>query len=243
MPISAAKRQQAEQIVYDVISTLDKTGKNTARYKKLFSSMDNKAFEAYFTAFLSNPKTNFTLEVMPFDSEPTFDQVVKAAKTLNVPLEEYVYYHHETTTDGKPVRSRHRVPVGWIHAKRLQQIVSKKTTYTTSIAKRNALTNQVTHESKVASNSDMETQALLCTENYRVLEELLGARADNKGQKNALYADIARDGFAKLEDMKQQDNIFEKATLNTLDVYIIGSGLKSDIVTDGARLSISLLPE
>lgn len=239
MSINASTRKKMENLIYGVLDRLDKTGLNTKKYRDQFRKMNDKAFSDYMTKFLKNPDTNFRIEVLPFKNEPEFSDIESAAKFLGIPLEEYVYWHDETA-NGKPVRSYTKVPVGYIQIKRLQQTVSHKTGMSFDIKERNAITNQVTGGSKTARNSDVETYALLLEGNDNTLKEFLGPRADNAGQKRAMYNTIARDGYVRLKDIQANDSVFEKSTLNTFDVFLMGAGLKSDLVTDGSRLPVSI---
>jgi hypothetical protein len=237
--MASTQRKQIEDLVYAVFDKLDKTGENTAHYREIFRAMDNTEFDKWLKNFLKDEKEFLTLEVLPFKNEPSFDDIEAAAKILDCPLEEYIYWRDETI-DGEPVRSFARVPVGYIHIKRLQQMVSKKTQVSTSIKKRSAITNQVINESKVARNSDVESYALILEGNNAALKELLGPRADNSGKKRAMYNAIARDGYVKQSDLDANDSVFEKSTLNAFDVYLLGAGIKSDLVTDGLMLAGSL---
>jgi hypothetical protein len=56
--------------------------------------------------------------------------------------------------------------------------------------------------------------------------------------KNDLYSSIALKGYASLNDLT--DNVDNKTTLNTLDVYLIGCGIKSDLITKGVLLRKTL---
>ena len=66
------------------------------------------------------------------------------------------------------------------------------------------------------------------------LKEMMGPRADNSVAKTQLYKQISQQGYCKLEDV--DDDLADKYTLNTVDVFMIGSGLMSDLVTDGLEL-------
>ena len=56
---------------------------------------------------------------------------------------------HEGDKDN-PLRSRYRQTVGYIHIRRLQQLLSKKNTYSLSIKQRNLKNNQVTGHDAIA---------------------------------------------------------------------------------------------
>lgn len=229
------KRKKIEELVYNVFDKLDKTGENTKKYREMFRSMDDKKFESWMNKFVNDPNQLFSMEILPFKNEPEFKDIEAAGKVLNMPFEEYVYFRDEVT--GKTVRSAHKVPVFYVYVKRLQQIVAKKTAVSTSIKSRNAITNQISGDDKVARNSDVESYALLTEGNVNTLKEIMGPRAGNIGQKRAMYNMISRDGFVKLSDIQANDSVFEKPELNAFDVYLLGMGLKSDLVTDGLKLA------
>jgi hypothetical protein len=63
-----------------------------------------------------------------------------------------------------------------------------------------------------------------------ILKEILGARADNTNLKMQMHNEISVFGTSKL---LRYDNELIKTSqaVNTLDVFLIGAGLKSDVVT------------
>lgn len=143
------KRKKIEDLIYKVFNTLDKTGLNTKKYKDKFSKMNNKEFAVYMKQFFNNPKKNFYLEVLPNKNTPRLVDVNKTLKILDVPTEEFVYFKHDGHANN-PIRTRYKVPVVYLHLRRLQQILSKKNTYSNTINKRNLKTYQLTADDKIA---------------------------------------------------------------------------------------------
>lgn len=109
--ISPNKRKEIEKTIYDVFNIMDKSGENTKKYKERFSKMNNQQFDAWIKKFLKDDTANFYLEVVPFEHEPSLKDIEKAAKYLNVPLDEYVYIPFQAV-DGEPIRTAEKVPVG-----------------------------------------------------------------------------------------------------------------------------------
>jgi len=122
--------------------------------------------------------------------------------------------------------------------KKTQQILSKKNSYSLSIEERNQKTGQVTGKSKVARVTDIETYGLCIYEADHVLEELLGPRADNMSGKEKMYQDISNYGYTSLEDIMK--NIDTSQTINTIDVYFLGSGIKTDLLSPTNELRRTL---
>jgi hypothetical protein len=175
--INANKRKQIEEKIYKTFDLLDKTGANTQKYKTLFKSMSDDKFDKYIKEFLADDKKNFYLEVLPNKNCPRIKDCKEALDYLKVPAEEYIYYRQDGH-EKDPIRSRYKVPVLYINLRRLQQMLSKKNTYSLDINKRNMKTGQVTADDKIARISDMETFSLLTyKEDPVALREFLGPRA------------------------------------------------------------------
>ena len=66
------------------------------------------------------------------------------------------------------------------------------------------------------------------------LKEMLGPRADDSVSKTQLYKQITTQGYCSLEDV--DNDLANKYTLNTVDVFMMGAGLTSDLVTEGLEL-------
>ena len=225
-----AKRKKIEEMIYGVFDRLDKTGTNTKKYKAIFSRMDDKAFNSYMKKFFADDSRNYYLEILPFEREPKLEHIKEAADYLKVPLEEYVYLPF-SNPDGEPLRTRYKVPVGYIHIKRLQQILSKKNSFSVNIENRNVKTGQVISDDKNARVSDIENFALVAIGADEALKEFMGPRADDMIMKQQMIKDIHRDGYVALNSLKS--DIKDKQALNTLDVYFMGAGILTDLVTPG----------
>lgn len=126
----------------------------------------------------------------------------------------------------------------YIHIKRMQQILSKKNTTSTDISKRSALTGQVVDKDKNARISDQETFSLITINATDSLRELLGGRADDTVMKTEMYSEISKKGYVSIDELT--DNPNNKTTLNTVDVHLLGMGIKSDLVTKTLALNKTL---
>jgi hypothetical protein len=235
--MNSTKRKEIEDYVLKFMSTLDVTGKNTERYQEFFKSLDsNKNFESWLKYFLNNDKEHFQVQALPFE-EPKISQIKKTADWMGVPLEEYMYYRHDDDKDN-PVKTATPIPVGYIHIKRMQQILSKKNNYTFDADKRDAKTGQTIGESKVARLSDHETFALTTIGADNALKEFLSSRSDHEGNKLQMYKNITQDGYFKLSDL--EDKVGQSTTLNTIDAYLTSAGVMTDLVTPGLKTLTTL---
>lgn len=229
MAISKATRKQMEETIYSVFDALDPSGITTTRYRDMFKPMNDAKFESFFKDFFATEDLYLTLDTVDYERDLKIENVEKAAKILNVPLFEKVVTPFVNGDKENPVITKYEVPVGYVHIKRVQQLLFKKNSTSTDISQRSALTGQVTGKDKNGRESDNENVALLALNSEHILREFMGPRADDMVMKQEMYAQIAKKGFVSLEELP--DNVENKTTLNTLDVYLMGMGIKSDLVT------------
>jgi hypothetical protein len=229
-----ANRDYIEKMVFDTFDALDPTGVNTGKYKAMFADMNDKEFEKFIKDFLKNDKENFTLDLIEFENDIKMENCEKAAKVLGIPLYEYIYMPHLTMDKKNVVVSKEKCLVGYINVKRTQQLVHKKNGISVSNEKKSAMTGQVTSKDKNARDSDIEASMLVALGADKILQELHGPRADDPVMKQQMNQSIATKGYVLLDDL---DNVStNKVTLNTVNTYLLGMMLKSDLVTDSYLL-------
>lgn len=231
MTITKSTRTEMENLIYTVFDSLDPSGVNSEKYRQMFNKMPDAKFDSFFKEFFNDPDQYFILDTVDYERDLNINNIEKAAKDLNVPLFEKVIMPHVNMDKASPVVTKFEVPVGYVHKKRVQQMVSKKNTTSTEISARSALTGQVTGRDKNARDSDSENFGLVTLDAQNILREFMGPRADDMVMKAEMYASIAQKDFVSLDSLTNDVN--NKTTLNALDVYMIGMGLKSDLVTDG----------
>lgn len=219
-----SKRKSTEKMILDTINLLDSTGENGKAYKKLFASMNDKQFDSYMEN-LSNPKNNFYLECLPNKNEPTFESIKAAADYLGIMLDEYVYMRRDGN-EKDPIRTSYRVPVVYLHIKRMQQTLSKKNTSSLDISQRNLKTGNLTGDDKIARISDMETYSLKVLGAENTLKEFLSARADNENNRQSMYRDISLYGYTKLSDLPDDE---QGQAVKITKINLISSGIATDI--------------
>ncbi len=239
--ITPLKREKMEKVVYDTFSALDKTGANTEKYKKMFASMTDKEFDKFFREFFADENQYLILNICDYEVDLRIEDIEKAAKVLGVPLFEKVAFPHYTMDKNKTIVTKERVPVGYCHVKRTQQILAKKNGLSTSIDTRSSLTGQVTGADKNGRESDLENSLLVSLGMENVLKELNGPRADDPVMKQQMYSAISNKGFVSLDDMDSDPA--NKTTLSTCDVYFLGMGLNTDLVTKGLMTKKTLNEE
>jgi hypothetical protein len=233
--LSSQKRDKIEKLVLSVVKALDNEKMlNYKRYESLLKTMTEDEFEEWANTMGNDLDDTIQIYQLPFE-EMKMTQIKKAADILQVPLEEYIWYRHN---DPEGVRTKMRVPVGYIHIKRVQQLLAKKNRYALDTDEVELKSGQVKGESKVASISDPETFALVAINAENTLKEFLGPRADNQSKKLQMYRQIARDGFTTLDSM--EEDITQSTTLNTMNTYLLASGIRSDLINNSLKTNFTV---
>ena len=117
----------------------------------------------------------------------------------------------------------------------------KKNGVSTDIAQRSAIINQVTGDDKNGRQSDLENIMLISGGLMNTVRELNGPRADDSVMKQQMLTSIQLNGYTRLEDMT--DEVQNKTTLNTVDVYFKGMTIDTDLVTSGLMINKTLKEE
>ena len=241
MSMTPQKREKMEQTIYKFFDAFDKSGTNTKYYHDMFSAMTDRQFDNWFKEFFANPKAYLILNITDYENTISLEDIEDAAKSINIPLFEDVYMPYITMDKKRVICTKEPVPVGYLNIKRTQQTISKKNGISTSIDTRSALTAQVTGADKNGRESDVENTMLAALGMDKTLKELNGPRADDLVMKNDMLRDIALNGYTKLENL--EDSSENKTTLNTVNVFLLGMGLDSDLVTKGLMLPSQLKDE
>lgn len=232
------KRKYVTKEICKMYDLLDPSGTNSKLFKDKTGKMSDKEFDKYMTEFFNDPtRKGFYLEIEEFERDLNIQDVFKASEELNIPLFEYVALPHiNGSAEEDVVVTPEKVPVGFIHAKRLQQTALKKNTGSIHTDTRSAISGLVTGDDKNAINSNVETYALTATNSKYALKELLGPRADSMTAKNEMYSNIQRDGYCSLDDLTQTQ---DKPTLNAIEAYFELMMLQTNLINpDGVLQKI-----
>lgn len=233
--MTPAKRKKMEKLIYDYYDKADPSGINTEYYRNIFSPMSDKEFDNFFKAFFKNPDEYLIYNMTDGKNELTMGSCENAAKLLGVPIEETLYMPHITMDKKNVIATKHKVIVGYCNVKRPQQFLFKKNGMSTTAEKRSALTNQVIDADKNGRQTDMENLMLLVRDSDALMKEFDGIKADDSYMKQQAVGQIVKDGYLSIKDLT--DDVSNKTTLNTVDVYLLGMSIKSDLVTKGLMLT------
>lgn len=217
------KRLEAEELIYKVLDTVDKTHANSDYYRKLFSSMTDDQFYKFFKRRLP-----LRFHMDEFKISPKMYEVVEAFKILKKPLFEkvnlpYIY----TDSNGNPIQSKEAL-VLILHIKRMKQMLSKKNNASMHTAKRDMRTGLLSQEDKASKETDREFESLASYGLDYTIEEFRSVKADALQASNEMIATIVDKGSVSQNDyvLTRQDGIAR----NLLNTYLIGAGIHSSLV-------------
>ena len=242
MQLTDEKRKKIKELVLGTISRLEVGDENTKRYEAFFKSMTDEEFDTWANSFEKDTFDKcIQIFVKPFE-EPSLKNIETAAEYLGMPIDEYVYYNDQYLPDGtkaEPVRTKVRMPVGYVHIRRVQQLLSRKNHYGIDVEQRNLKTGDVTGHSKVASVSDVEAVGLLGINANECLKEFMTFRSDNELAKSEAYLSIARNGYIAMKDL----TINTSKTKETISKYLFASGIKNDFLGSTLKLPYTIESE
>lgn len=244
MSLSKEKIKKIKETLYTFYDKVDPTGINTDYMKSILEPMSDAQFDKYIRSIIYSRKDKydlngkfFKIRTQPQKNDITLNNIRSALKYLGVPLFETVSMPF-INEDGEVYTTKHPVATGYLHIKRLQQMVSKKNSMSVKADKRSAITGQVVDRDKNSRVSDMENMALVTLDNDELLKEFLTARSDDLYMKTEMLKQIKNDGYVDLS--KIESIPANKVALNTLDVYFTSMGIKTDLITNGLLLKRTL---
>lgn len=232
-------RKDIENDIYELFNDLDPSGKNTMRMKEFFNKMDDKKFFKYAKEFFEDEDNNFRIAYIPFEHSMTFDKINKIADKHGIPLYEYMYMPYLTGDAENPPGTLHKMLIGDIPIKRLQQMLFKKNQTSVNITKRNPETGQVTDSDKSSRVTDVEVYSLIVQNQNNAALEFYGPKADDMKMKSRMLKDIQRNGETSLENL--ESDTINKMSLNTINYMFLGACMTTNLIdSTGYMLPITI---
>ena len=233
--IKEKRAQFMDTLINKMFNNLDPTKANSEMYKKELSVMTDEQFDKWVRNEFAHDEYNLYWESIEFESDAKIENIKKAADALHIPLYEEVAIPYLNGDPDNVIMSPQKVPVGFIHVKRMPQTIHHKNAGSTSIDIRNGKTGQVTGADKNGRNTDVETYDLIAYGAKYSLSEFLNPRADDEVKKNQMYAKIERDGVVYAKDLSSTPE--DKAAINTLDIYYTAMGCNTNIINGGKMIA------
>lgn len=224
--ITPERRLEIETLIYKTFDTVDKSGANSQYYKEIFAKMT----DAQFFTFLKR-RLPFRFHTSVFKVEPNMSDIFASFNNvLKKPLlEEINMPYMYKDANGNPVRSK-KCLVVYMNIKRMKQMRIHKTNTAVDIGKRDMKTGRLLGEDKggLESNKEFEGAAALGLE-YTIIENAR-IKADAMKAKAEAYNAISTMGTVSFNDIDA--NKTDSIAKNTMNVYLIGCNLHSNLVDD-----------
>lgn len=233
-----AKRKKMEETIYEFFKLLEPTKVNYEYYYNLFSKMSDREFESYFNELFNDEDAYIIGHIADYEYSLNIKNINKALDYLGTPLMEYVAKPYENMDKDNPILSINKVPVGYVHIKRMEQMRGKKNKGSTDVTVRSALTGQVTARDKNGRQNDVENYNDIVSGGEPIVKEFMSMRSDDLVMQSEALASIAEKGYVDINDLT--DKVENKTTLNVVDIYFMGMGLKTDLVTKDLTLLSTL---
>ena len=122
--------------------------------------------------------------------------------------------------------------------KKMKQFAVKKTNTTGGIDERDFKTGLLVYHDKGGKTSDREMESLIAMNMDHTMKELTTFRADAMNAKSVAYSTIATTGTLSEKDIPIEQADF--TSKNTLNYYLLGAGLYTNIVNEDYLLPITV---
>lgn len=218
-----SKRKQAQDLIFKVMDTLDKTGANTAYYQNKFKSMSDAEFQKWAAQALP-----IRFHTKPFEIEPKMYEIEDALKILGIPLLEKVAMPYlYVNKDGEPVWSKEAMVV-YIHIKKMKQFITKKNSTPLSIDNRDMKSGLLVSHDKGGKSSDREMEAMVVMGMDKTMKEMSTFRADYMDAKSIAYQTITTTGTLSQDDVPISN--YDSLSKNQFNTYLVGSLLNTNML-------------
>ena len=146
-------KSEMTSLIYKFFDTVDKSKTNGNKYRTLFEPMSPSAFKSYIKGMFEDDDAYLILDIVDYERTLTMEELEKSGKVIDCPFYEYVYLPHVTMDKDNIIRTRVKVPVGFIHIKRTQQTVqSVKNSFAAVFKPRELLETLIKRQSAAKTN-------------------------------------------------------------------------------------------
>lgn len=226
MALTPQIRKKYEEKLYQLLDDFDPSHFNSNKYRKAFAKMSNAEFINMAKTMLDPDHDDFifSIDINEMDrdnaNELTLEKVRKISEKWKIPLEEYVIMPFRNPEDpDHPMVTLTPIPIVYCQIRRFfQQMLQHKNAISNDNAKINPITGQVTGEDKTASTTNVQTYALVVTNEKKALKEFLGPRADDTVSKQQMLTEIEKTGTVRLDDLDIKTH--NKQSINTVETFM-----------------------
>ena len=221
-------RKKYEENIYKLMDDIDPSGFNADTYRIAFAKMSDKQFVVLMKKYIEQDDLNLFIDINQLEKKKsdnmTLEKIKAIADKWKISLFEYVFMPFRNPK-GKPMCTLTKVPIIYCPIRRFfQQMLQHKNSISNSSDHINPLTGQVVQEDKTASTTNVQTYALVATNQTNALKEFLGPRADDQISKQQMLNTIVSTGDVRLSDLDIRTH--NKQAVNTTEVFCKAAGLE-----------------
>jgi len=220
----AKNRAAAEKVIYDYILKITNK-ENVETYKRLFGSMNDKAFDEFMSALASGEKYLCVYIPNFSDTGVSVERNLQIARELGYEFYQRIWIG---SSDGSP---EYLTPVPYmvfdLPCRRASQMLRKKIRIPESNRHVDQLSGQVTNESKGAAITYPELQILSSMGLDQSVTELIKYRGGDKRGFAAMNSMVNRFGKASLKSLANFATGVEST--KTLSMLLTSAHLKNNL--------------
>lgn len=195
MSLNTTNKKIVDHIL-KIVDIIDPSKTNSARLSKMFANMSDKAFDKYMNA-IKEGKDCIYIVAPNMKINLTSENLLKAIKALKLDIYQRIWF---TDVTGRKYLSNEKYYIFKLPVRRQQQFLDEKI----SVSKgntRDAMTGQVTGDSKAASITNPEVQLLVTKRLDKTISELITVRGGNIEAYNEMAQMLQETGSANLSDI------------------------------------------
>lgn len=218
-------RIEAEKEWCKLLDNFDPSGYNSTQYRNTFNTLSDEEFNTFMSDIIEE-KQYISIEMDSIKDKITLDNIFDICEEHGYKTHKYIMYR-ENSSGGNTSMTPYPALILYVPVKRLQQMLGKKNAASGDNDKINLMTGTVTGDSKAASINDTQTIGLITTNQFNVIKELLGPRADDEKSKKAMLHAIESRGSVALKDLHIAPH--NKQAITTTQIFLKSVGIELKI--------------
>ena len=215
-------RKEAVAYLYQQLDRIDPTGKNSARYKKIFDKMSDQEFDKYIEQLRKHEDVLY-LYVSNAVDHLDMEGLIQHAKDLGIELFERLYIYDSVTKQN--YLTPYKYFIGTLPIRRVSQFIDHKLSVAEGDSKIDLLTGQVTGPDAAAGISQVEVQTLYARNFHHVILELLKYRGGDVHAAASYRRELEETGHTSIG--RATSSVARSAV--TMDVLLSGMHIESNV--------------
>ena len=216
-------RKSVEELIIGTINTLDPSGTNSSRYRKMFDGFSDTEFRSYMSG-IRDKKIKLVIYVPNLNLNLKLANIFKVANDLGLKLFERIKLWDSTTQ--RYFLTPQAYPVLLLPVRRLKQHLWSKISVPESDSKIDSFSGQVVKPDKGASISAPEIQTILSKGLRTSIAELIRVRGGDLPAYSVFKGQLEDNGSVSLNDIGNDSRARSSVILST---YLKGAHVDNNL--------------